>query len=266
MSKRLKILRGIRKADSYTSFRYGYKPKAPVALAPIFQGQQRQEAVAEVERTLKEWRLTPFENEAACVHGLRSAFCEGGHRWERSQAEALAFVGAALKHMGAVRPTWEQGQPDYTEPRENCSWCRRPLDEGRLRSRVCSPHCGKMILMHRTFETKAIEDRTRMQAYHVAARARMKPRPCKQCGVSFQPLQTAPGIFCTAVCMHDHQKSEASRVHDCRCVWCGVAFQAKREGASFCSKNCEQHVFRVKTGRVKRLSAPVFDYLFKCAA
>lgn len=244
---------GLGPNSGYGEYRYGPKKAKPIALAPIFAGERRKDVLERVEGVLGDWRLSPFENEAACVHGLRQGLCESGHGWARSQAEALILVGQGLDRLGAERPSWEQGQREYVEPAENCRWCARPLDEGRMKSRFCAPHCAKMFIERRSFECRAIDDKTRRAAYKVAGRAKMEPRDCLQCKEAFQPEQSNPsGRFCCNECRTIYRASDEARKFDQTCGCCGKAFRSVKEKVTACSQACASRLRRRCDGQIKQ--------------
>lgn len=90
---------------------------------------------------------TPFALEATCRHALRSRLCLRGWGWAAADAMAAGIVADALKRMGAVRPTWKQGQPEWTTEgfapiqRTRCVRCHTPLPEGH--TKFCSQLCGQ---------------------------------------------------------------------------------------------------------------------------
>lgn len=104
----------------------------------------RHERVRRIASVLKTYEISPFQFEAACTHGLRSTLCYRGWPFQEAQTEAHKLVQAALDLIGARRPSWEMGQPEYVHPglveRTRCARCARPLPEGhRL---WCSSVCG----------------------------------------------------------------------------------------------------------------------------
>ena len=78
-------------------------------------------------------------------HGIRSSLCRGGWRWFDADRAAMATVEGALRRVRAVRPTWDQGQPDCVIStgdlieRTRCAACHKPL-VGEQR-KYCSRGC-----------------------------------------------------------------------------------------------------------------------------
>ena len=73
----------------------------------------RQARVNRVADVLRRYDASPFEHEAACLHGLRGALCLQGWGWHHAHEEARQTVLSALDRISARRPSWEQGQPEY---------------------------------------------------------------------------------------------------------------------------------------------------------
>jgi hypothetical protein len=104
----------------------------------------RRERVRQIADVLRDAEPTPFAMQAACTHAIRAKLCLEGWPFDVAHEEADKLVKAALDLVGAKRPSWEMGQPDYAHPdlrtRTRCAWCARPLPEGhRL---WCSTTCG----------------------------------------------------------------------------------------------------------------------------
>lgn len=95
---------------------------------------------------MREVEPTPFAAEGPCRHGIRASLCLQGWNWAEADAAAHEIVTGALNIAGAKRPTWKEGQPEWTQDgalpilRERCIRCRSPLPEGHYKfcSKVCS--------------------------------------------------------------------------------------------------------------------------------
>jgi hypothetical protein len=89
---------------------------------------------------------TPFAVEGPCRAGIRSSLCLQGWPWTMADVTATDIVLAALNAVGARRPSWLEGQPEYTQPgaipieRERCVRCRKPLPDGHWK--FCGPICA----------------------------------------------------------------------------------------------------------------------------
>ncbi len=261
-------------SGGYTEYRYG--ERKPVSLAgnanrlkPIYRGEERKRLINRAIGILKTWELSPFEHEASVWTGIRQSLCLKGHGWTRSDFEAWAIVDEALRILGAARPTWVQGQPEYVVPRENCRTCGGDLDFYRRRALFCSSECAKVHLTRSSYECMAADDRTRMAAHQLVRYTRTKARACAHCGSGFHPLsETAPQRFCSKPCMYAFRDSEKAAMHAKVCEWCGGSFVAKTSAARFCKPLCQLQESRMRTGRLipKKISPPVFDYVFHALA
>jgi hypothetical protein len=127
---------------------------------------ERKRAVARIAPLLKSGEPTPFAFEASCRHDLRAEMCLTGIPWARANATAAEIVAEALAAIGARRPSWNEGQPRWTQEgwspieRTRCVTCGGRLPEGhRL---YCSAQC---------FEFKRFETRHKHEsAYDFACR------------------------------------------------------------------------------------------------
>lgn len=254
---------------------------------------------------MRDWRCSPFEHEGATRHGLRAALCAEGYGWERSDHEADLIVQAGLSRMGAVRPTWDQGQPEYVLAREDCRWCARPMPaeeaEGLRRGQFCSVECARAAITARELRTTNGVDKVAMAAAAVIRRAVRPQLTCEQCNKKFQQYgyadrRQAPR-FCSHRCAHIASRTVAERpcetcrqpfrpaqngkagkfcsvacknarpLDDATCVICSRVFEAKTgKDQSFCSHACCKMAWKIRSGVVKRMSTQVFDYVFRAAA
>ncbi len=144
-----------------------------------------------------------FWCEAACRHGLRSSLCLSGWSWAEADTIAADIVATALNTVGARRPTWLQGQPEYCQlgaavyARSRCLNCGWKLPEGHFR--FCDKRCAKSF--HHSIDDvdRKKREAARAALYRAAQRERAKPIPCERCGNPFKPDR--PGRrFCSRVC------------------------------------------------------------------
>ena len=123
------------------------------------QRQARHERVKRVANILRRGEPTSFALQGATTAALRSALCLKGWPYALAHDEADKTVKAALDMIGAKRPAWHQGQPDYVHPelieRVRCARCRRPLPEDRRL--WCSDTCAQAAhnAKHRHFQGEA---------------------------------------------------------------------------------------------------------------
>lgn len=123
-------------------------PWAPVVYAkakPKRLSRRRKDAIRDgIVGIMRACEPTPFAAESACRHGIRSALCLQGWSWGQADDAAVEIVASALRIVGARRPTWAMGQPDYAfrgDPgvRESCIRCGKPLPE--MARKFCGPVC-----------------------------------------------------------------------------------------------------------------------------
>lgn len=286
----------------YADYRYGTKKK--ISLAPIWTGDKRKHRVNLAMDMLRDWRLSPFEKEGSTRAGIRSALCLNGHGWHRSDATAADVIAEALYLLGAERPTWDQGQPEYTAGRDNCMRCRGPIPPdlivGERTRGFCSIECARAAMTEKRLRVMRGDTAAYQDAMDTIRRAEQKPIKCESCGKTFRPL-FPDGKYCSRKCTHDAQRMVTER--DClncgraftpttiyngrglfcsvacktgyghisrfekKCVICGTAFVAKLERAECCSHPCTQLHYQFKSGKPpRRITPPVFDYVFRMAA
>lgn len=84
-------------------------------------------------------------------HGIRADLCLAGWRWADADRAAVVVVQGALRRVRAVRPTWNEGQPEHViQPgvlieRTRCVRCHTPLPEGHFKfcGRLCANAYGQ---------------------------------------------------------------------------------------------------------------------------
>ncbi|GAB4352978.1 MAG: hypothetical protein Kow0026_10750 [Oricola sp.] len=144
---------------------------------------------------------TPFAIEGPARHGIRAALCLQGWRWAEADAIAAEIVAAALNIVGAKRPTWEQGQPEWTQPgalpilRERCIRCRKPLPEGHYK--FCSKMCGDAYHGERNAVRLREERHLKRMARLAAWSAKQPEQRCEGCGGLFRPRRPGQRFCCT---------------------------------------------------------------------
>jgi len=107
---------------------------------------QRVRFVDVVAPILRRAEPTPFALEGALRHWLRGRFCLKGWNWADADRAADEIIVAGLNRIGAERPTWKQGQPEYTQDgvmmveRVTCVNCGSPLP--KQHTKYCSQTCS----------------------------------------------------------------------------------------------------------------------------
>ncbi|WP_146619996.1 hypothetical protein [Acuticoccus sediminis] len=145
-----------------------------------------------------------FAFEASCRHGIRSGLCEDGWPWHDADLAAGDVVSRALAMTGATRPTWKEGQPEWTQDgalpieRERCIRCAKPLPEGHWK--FCSVVCKDAHRNDRRDLDAAAENNVRREALRSAWSAQQPKRECEGCGGMFRP-RTPTQRFCRNQCI-----------------------------------------------------------------
>ncbi len=135
---------------------------------------RRQWLIGRVCEILKHGEPTPFAFEGAARHGLRSSLCLAGWKWSDANAAAADVVSTALNLIGARRPTWQQGQPEHTQPavvaltRTRCIRCGERLPDAH--TKFCSHLCKSSHYAEvKRWDDKAISEALSEAAQLVAA-------------------------------------------------------------------------------------------------
>lgn len=156
-----------------------------------------------------------------------------------------------------------------------CQQCGTQFRPNRSDSKFCSNEC--MGLSYRTLETKNClhcgkEFRPDSEKTMFCSRKCMgdsrrviPEKQCFHCSCTFKP-SNKDAKFCSQACREAGGHTTTRYYFNCE--WCGVAASATLSNARCCSQACAKALWGITTGKrvPKRLSAPVFDYLFKQAA
>ncbi len=109
-----------------------------------------------------------FGLEGPLRHAVRSDLCLQGWRWRDADEMARELMDGALRAVRATRPSWNEGQPEWTIPantlieRTRCVRCGKPLPEGHWK--FCSDLCKGA---HHT-RNSAIRQATEEEALRIA--------------------------------------------------------------------------------------------------
>ena len=134
---------------------------------PLRLGRRRRSKLAEAIATMMRdardaGAPTLFTYEATCRRGIRAALCLQGWPWSVADVTADEAVQRALGLVGAERPSWEEGQPEWTLEdrslpieRERCARCHKPLPEASWK--FCSGLCRRAFHMDRWNRRQASE-------------------------------------------------------------------------------------------------------------
>jgi len=89
---------------------------------------------------------SPFGLEGALRAGIRADLCLAGWRWQTADAMARDLLDEAFRRARAVRPTWYEGQKEWTMheglliERTRCVRCHKSLPAGHRK--FCSDLCA----------------------------------------------------------------------------------------------------------------------------
>jgi hypothetical protein len=206
----------------------------------------REKMIRTVAGILEQGVPSKFRYEATCRHDIRHDLCLDGVLWDEADRRAASIVTAALDRIGAVRPTWHEGQLEHTENFEiERRWCIRcgapiPADEieGGAR-KYCGPVCSYND--HHSQWKVEYRDKLRDELHGRAGVA----RSCPGCGVRFVPHHWHQRL-CSPACGYAVRKLETSRrqeeirrqIPDAQCEVCLSMFRPKRAGSTLCSMQC----------------------------
>ena len=97
--------------------------------------------------------------------GLRADFCLQGWGWTSADLMARDLLAEVFQFVGAARPDWYEGQPEWTInagtliERTRCVRCHKPLPEGHYKfcSRLCNTsHASLMYGKRQANEDHAV--------------------------------------------------------------------------------------------------------------
>lgn len=141
------------------------EPRATVTLARLEcleprrkLTRQRREAIVDMLADLmREAEPTPFAVEGPARAAIRAALCMRDWRWGQADAAADDAIQTALGRIGAQRPTWQQGQPEWAQDgviprsRERCARCGKPFPENDAATwrKYCGPVCAQAAKVDR---------------------------------------------------------------------------------------------------------------------
>jgi len=125
-------------------------------------------AIVQVVREAREdgRAVTHWTFEGMLIALLRSEMCLSSVPWAAADSAAREVVAEALGRLGAKRPSWQEGQPEWTDggvirdTRITCANCGKGLEpEQKI---YCSRICGDAALHRRAWHDMAEEKRLRL--------------------------------------------------------------------------------------------------------
>ncbi|MBL3571951.1 hypothetical protein DSD19_05450 [Rhodovulum sp. BSW8] len=114
---------------------------------------------------------TLFGLEGPLRHGIRSDLCLMGWTWESADLMARELLDEAFKRVRAVRPTWNEGQPEWVIEagtlieRTRCINCGKPLPEGHHK------YCGEICADSKRRRVARIKEASEDRAVVLAIRS-----------------------------------------------------------------------------------------------
>lgn len=224
--------------SGWADYRYGQKRKP--TLPQVFKGEKRKHMISEVMDNLKDWRITPFENEGAVRSGLRAAMCLIGHSWPVADNEVAGLITASFQRMGAHRPSWDQGQRQYVIAAENCNWCGVDLPDedraGSRRARFCSSVCAQSAIQHRDYESRKRDDAVARSALSIIFRDQLPTQKCEYCDREFKPFNVANKD--QRHCSHRCSRLALRTIQPRNCLTCKKEFRPRLDRTRYCSSEC----------------------------
>ncbi len=200
-------------------------------------------------RILKTGEPTVFAFEGACRAGIRASLCLEGWKWADADDAARAVIGRALNQIGAERPTWNQGQPEYVSlagtARTHCARCGGKIDEDRGSTngtpvRYCSDLCAHNAMAERkrlSGEKVSLAEYLATCAARSAQTMEERATDCAHCGTVFV-TRRADRKFCSRECYAEAK----TKWQDRECLHCGTVFKPKNSGGKgvsrYCSREC----------------------------
>lgn len=260
--------------SEWQEYRHGekrpvYAPGKDPIVKRVIDGDKRKHVVGKVVEQLEGWTSTPFEHEGSTRAGLRSGLCLNGLRWPLADLVAADLVASALREMGAQRPSFEQGQPEYVHELIYCAHCSRELGEDDVSAnrarRYCSVECAKAAMAKQSMRHREKNDKFKRSAQAIVYQAKIAERTCVECGGSFRPQSEGKAQkFCSQRCAGaSNQKAMAAQGVPCVCTFCGGAYMAGNHKSRHCSTACYKADAKLKAGQKPRqLTRPLFDHFF----
>ncbi|WP_299671500.1 hypothetical protein [uncultured Roseobacter sp.] len=150
-----------------------------MTVSSTFTRRRRMNMAGEVAKVIRlafaAGRITTlFGLEGALQAALRADLCLRGWHWVDAHQAATDIVEGAHSLLGADRPDWYEGQPEYVIAggvliaRTRCKRCHKKLPEGRLK--FCSGLCSSSEKQALAKLRLASSDRAADLAVHMVRR------------------------------------------------------------------------------------------------
>lgn len=226
--------------SGWTAYRYdedsGRRPYLSKKRPTIVPEKERRDLIGQTAEILATAELSKFEHEASCRHGIRTTLVLQGNAWQLSDDEAASIVTQALDRIGAVRPEFPEGQPEFTlAPGYQCQRCGAPLGDDAGHRRFCSPECFESSKRYRHDFWARVQDGARAAAAYATAKANAAVRQCIVCGSPFKATTES-----TKTCSRDCAARSRRTVDERECAHCGEPFRphSLTKAGRFCSPGC----------------------------
>jgi hypothetical protein len=166
-------------------------------------------SVAVFAKILDAGKPTRFRFEAAVRHGIRVYLILHGARWQEADDNAAQVIKAAFWKLRIHRPSWAEGQPQFTHNdggRVFCAneACQKLIERQSLKALLyCSDECRRRAKTTRFYADHAEECAANAKAARIAARAMGETRVCPWCNREFQALDYTgkkKQRFCSVKC------------------------------------------------------------------
>jgi hypothetical protein len=109
-----------------------------------------------------------FGLEGPLRHGIRSDLCLQGWKWKDADTLSREALADAFRLAGAIRPSWNEGQLEWTIEagtlieRTRCARCGNPLPEGHYK------FCGRLCASAHSVRLHRLKNATEEQAVKMA--------------------------------------------------------------------------------------------------
>ena len=202
-----------------------------------------------------------FEYEAACRTGLRKGLCLEGWKWLDADTAAAVVVLTALNQIGAVRPTWYEGQPEYTQPgyapveRVQCERCGTRIPDGRFERsdpsqvKFCSTLCREAAKMARRRQSIKLMGEAEHTATVLARKERERQGRadaricvCECCGEVFDRKDSRMA-YCSRTCANRHRMEKVTETVR-KCAVCNKPFATK--ASIYCRNSCRNRAYKAR--------------------
>ena len=211
-----------RRQGIWTAHRYGReKPR------PIIRRLSERQVTRLVDRRaaimragMERGAASRFAFEAPIRAGLRAGLCLAGWRWHEADVAAVDVTLRALARIGATRPSWQEGQPEWTEQgvlrhqRENCARCGKRIPEERQARSIATPakYCSMLCTNAAKVDAHRKRQGDEFRVKHAAevlaqwrkAKESTPQKPCAYCGDLFHPTPAKKDrpetIYCSPRC------------------------------------------------------------------